>query len=185
MGQDSDPETPQELHWELPPQVSGMLPQAREQFQAMAEGLQLHVVSVEDPLGPSGTPENPQELLPLALELALVRECCTTLMYKPILMCLFLKGSPCLSFDVVRDGLGDGREEPPLSVLLCAGTQAETPSANRVLLLQMQNLHGLRGRRGSDSDSDSDSEEEEEEEEGREPQLLLLMAPHYGGINRL
>uniref|UniRef100_A0A674GTG5 Glutamate-rich WD repeat-containing protein 1 n=1 Tax=Taeniopygia guttata TaxID=59729 RepID=A0A674GTG5_TAEGU len=95
-------------------------------------------------------------------------------------------GAPCLSFDVVRDGLGEGREEPPLSVLLCAGTQAETPSANRVLLLQMQNLHGMRGRKGSDSDSDSDSDsEEDEEEEGREPQLLLLMAPHYGGVNRL
>ncbi|NXR19524.1 GRWD1 protein, partial [Cinclus mexicanus] len=90
-------------------------------------------------------------------------------------------GSPCLSFDVVRDGLGEGREELPLSLLLCAGTQAETPGANRVLLLQMQNLHGLRGGRGSDSDSDS----EEEEEEGKEPQLLLLMAPHYGGVNRL
>ncbi|TRZ05010.1 hypothetical protein HGM15179_022097, partial [Zosterops borbonicus] len=64
---------PQELHWELPPQVSGVLPQARQQFQALAEGLQLHVVSIEDPPGPPGTPEEPQELLPLALELALVR----------------------------------------------------------------------------------------------------------------
>ncbi|CAN8178614.1 unnamed protein product [Coccothraustes coccothraustes] len=96
-------------------------------------------------------------------------------------------GSPCLSFDVVRDGLGEGREEPPLSVLLCAGTQAETPGANRVLLLQMQNLHGLRGARdGDSSDSDSDSDSDSEQDgEGREPQLLLIMAPHYGGINRL
>ncbi|XP_077049356.1 U4/U6 small nuclear ribonucleoprotein Prp31 [Agelaius phoeniceus] len=46
---------------------------AREQFQAMAEGLQLHVVSVEAPPGTSGTPESSQELLALALELALVR----------------------------------------------------------------------------------------------------------------
>uniref|UniRef100_A0A8C3UX14 Glutamate-rich WD repeat-containing protein 1 n=1 Tax=Catharus ustulatus TaxID=91951 RepID=A0A8C3UX14_CATUS len=93
-------------------------------------------------------------------------------------------GSPCLSFDVVRDGLGEGREQPPLSVLLCAGTQAETPGANRVLLLQMQNLHGL--RRGSDSDNDSDNDSDSDEEgEGREPQLLLVMAPHYGGVNRL
>ncbi|XP_059693747.1 glutamate-rich WD repeat-containing protein 1 [Haemorhous mexicanus] len=51
----------------------------------------------------------------------------------------------------------------------------------------MQNLHGLRGGRGRDSsDSDSDSDSDSElEGEGREPQLLLIMAPHYGGVNRL
>ncbi|NWT17656.1 GRWD1 protein, partial [Vireo altiloquus] len=53
-----------------------------------------------------------------------------------------------------------------------------------VMLLQMQNLHGLRRGRGEDSDGDSESDSSEEGE-GREPQLLLLMAPHYGGINRL
>ncbi|NXR32878.1 GRWD1 protein, partial [Zosterops hypoxanthus] len=91
-------------------------------------------------------------------------------------------GSPCLSFDVVPDGLGEGREELPLSVLLCAGTQAPSAGGNRVLLLQMQNLHGL--RRDSDSDSDNDSDSDEDDE-GKEPQLLLLMAPHYGAVNRL
>ncbi|XP_074995462.1 LOW QUALITY PROTEIN: uncharacterized protein LOC142077214 [Calonectris borealis] len=40
-------------------------------------------------------------------------------------------GAPCLSFDVVRDELGEGRVEPPLSVLLCAGTQAPTARGNR------------------------------------------------------
>ncbi|RLV62042.1 hypothetical protein DV515_00019741, partial [Chloebia gouldiae] len=58
----------------------------------MAEGLQLHVVSIEDPLGPSGTPESPQELLPLALELALVRERGPALTYEPIPTRLFLEG---------------------------------------------------------------------------------------------
>ncbi|NXQ63749.1 GRWD1 protein, partial [Anthoscopus minutus] len=95
-------------------------------------------------------------------------------------------GAPCLSFDVLRDGLGEEREEPPLSVLLCAGTQAETPGANRVLLMQMQNLHGLKKGKDSDEEEEEDEEEEDEEEEDRrEPQLLLVMAPHYGGINRL
>ncbi|XP_030921520.1 carnitine O-palmitoyltransferase 1, brain isoform-like, partial [Geospiza fortis] len=86
------PEPPQELHWDLPPQVSGVLPQAREQFQAMAEGLQLHVVSVEAPPGTSGTPESSQELLGLALELALVRERGPALTYEPIPTRLFLEG---------------------------------------------------------------------------------------------
>ncbi|XP_058715650.1 glutamate-rich WD repeat-containing protein 1 isoform X2 [Poecile atricapillus] len=93
--------------------------------------------------------------------------------------------SPCLSFDVLRDALGEGREQLPLSVLLCAGTQAETPGRNRVLLMRMQNLHGLRRGKDSDSEEEEEEDEDEEDEEGREPQLLLLMAPHYGGINRL
>ncbi|NWX75200.1 GRWD1 protein, partial [Alca torda] len=92
-------------------------------------------------------------------------------------------GLPCLSFAVLRDELGEGREEPPLSLLLCAGTQGPTAQAN------MQNLHGLRRRRGSgeedDDDDDDDEDEDDEEGEGRQPQLLLAMAPHYGGINRL
>uniref|UniRef100_A0A3Q2PN03 Glutamate-rich WD repeat-containing protein 1 n=1 Tax=Fundulus heteroclitus TaxID=8078 RepID=A0A3Q2PN03_FUNHE len=40
-------------------------------------------------------------------------------------------GAPCLSFDVVRDGDGEGRQQFPLSMLLCAGTQAETALKNR------------------------------------------------------
>lgn len=46
--------------------------------------------------------------------------------------CLFaFAGAPCLSFDVIRDGGGDCREQFPVSMLLCAGTQAETAQANR------------------------------------------------------
>lgn len=46
---------------------------------------------------------------------------------------LFDIGAPCLSFDVLRDGDGDGdgRERFPLSMLLCAGTQADTAMSNR------------------------------------------------------
>uniref|UniRef100_A0A8B9J0P8 Histone-binding protein RBBP4-like N-terminal domain-containing protein n=1 Tax=Amazona collaria TaxID=241587 RepID=A0A8B9J0P8_9PSIT len=40
-------------------------------------------------------------------------------------------GAPCLSFDVVPDALGEGREELPLTLLLCAGTQAPTAQGNR------------------------------------------------------
>ncbi len=44
---------------------------------------------------------------------------------------LFPAGAPCLSFDVVRDGDGEGREQFPLSMILCAGTQADTALSNR------------------------------------------------------
>ncbi|NWU89874.1 GRWD1 protein, partial [Upupa epops] len=92
-------------------------------------------------------------------------------------------GAPCLSLDVIPDGAGEGREELPLSLLLCAGTQAPTAQGNRLLVLKLQNLHGFRPH--SASDSEDDSSEEEEEEEGRSPQLVLAAAPHLGAINRI
>lgn len=46
-------------------------------------------------------------------------------------LCVFSSGAPCLSFDIVRDRNGDGREQFPLSMLLCAGTQADTAMSNR------------------------------------------------------
>jgi ribosome assembly protein RRB1 len=33
-------------------------------------------------------------------------------------------GAPCLSFDVIRDSLGDNRETYPLTAYIVAGTQA-------------------------------------------------------------
>nr|XP_006000705.1 PREDICTED: glutamate-rich WD repeat-containing protein 1 [Latimeria chalumnae] len=49
-------------------------------------------------------------------------------------------GSPCLSFDILRDQLGDNRTDYPMMIFLCAGTQAETAQANRLLVLKMHNL---------------------------------------------
>ncbi|XP_069038630.1 glutamate-rich WD repeat-containing protein 1 [Lepisosteus oculatus] len=97
-------------------------------------------------------------------------------------------GAPCLSFDVLRDDLGENREQPPLSMLLCAGTQAETAQANRLLVMRMHNLYGTQPERKDEEEEESSEEEEEEEEEegeSRKPQLELAMVPHYGGINRV
>ncbi|XP_062890849.1 glutamate-rich WD repeat-containing protein 1 [Mobula hypostoma] len=95
-------------------------------------------------------------------------------------------GAPCLSFDIIRDELGEERTEFPLTVHLCAGTQAFTAQANRLLVMKM---HNLRGRKESDRDSGSESDssdsEDEEEENQRSPRLDLAMVPHYGAINRV
>ncbi|XP_059363558.1 glutamate-rich WD repeat-containing protein 1-like [Carassius carassius] len=93
-------------------------------------------------------------------------------------------GAPCLSFDVVRDGEGEGREQFPLSMILCAGTQADTALSNRLIVMRMHNLHET----GKDKDENESSEEEsdeDEEDEEKKPQLELAMMPHYGGINRV
>uniref|UniRef100_H3B0A8 Glutamate-rich WD repeat-containing protein 1 n=1 Tax=Latimeria chalumnae TaxID=7897 RepID=H3B0A8_LATCH len=52
-------------------------------------------------------------------------------------------GSPCLSFDILRDQLGDNRTDYPMMIFLCAGTQAETAQANRDLLFMMVQTHTL------------------------------------------
>ncbi|XP_023685904.1 glutamate-rich WD repeat-containing protein 1 [Paramormyrops kingsleyae] len=90
-------------------------------------------------------------------------------------------GAPCLSFDVLRDADGDGREQFPLSMLLCAGTQADSANANRLLVMRMHNIYGTEKENEESSDEESDEEDDEE----RKPQLELAMLPHYGGINRV
>ncbi|CAM4618203.1 unnamed protein product [Lepidochelys kempii] len=88
--------------------------------------------------------------------------------------------APCLSFDVVPDPLGQELGCFPLSLQLCAGTQAESAQANRLLVMKMHNLH----RTGAGAES-SNSDEEDDDEEEKKPQLELAMIPHYGGINRV
>ncbi|XP_016347116.1 glutamate-rich WD repeat-containing protein 1-like [Sinocyclocheilus anshuiensis] len=93
-------------------------------------------------------------------------------------------GAPCLSFDVVRDGEGEGREQFPLSMILCAGTQADTALSNRLIVMRMHNLHETDKDKDENKSSDEESDEDEEDEE-KKPQLELAMMPHYGGINRV
>nr|XP_056720228.1 glutamate-rich WD repeat-containing protein 1 [Euleptes europaea] len=96
-------------------------------------------------------------------------------------------GAPCLSFDILRDSLGEYRTSYPLSLLLCAGTQAETANANRLMVMKMHNLHGTKqaSKEALGSESSSDSEEDDDDDEEKKPQLELAMVPHYGGINRI
>ncbi|KAL6489561.1 hypothetical protein MHYP_G00033020 [Metynnis hypsauchen] len=93
-------------------------------------------------------------------------------------------GAPCLSFDVLRDGDGEGRETFPLSMLLCAGTQADTALSNRLIVMRMHNLYGTE-KDNEEEEQNSDSESDEDEDVEKKPQMELAMMPHYGGINRV
>lgn len=48
---------------------------------------------------------------------------------------------PCLSFDVLRDGLGDERRSYPATTYIASGTQADVAKNNEVLIMKMSQLH--------------------------------------------
>lgn len=48
---------------------------------------------------------------------------------------------PCLSFDTLRDNLGDERSRFPATCYVAAGTQADVAKNNEVLVMKMSQLH--------------------------------------------
>lgn len=48
---------------------------------------------------------------------------------------------PCLSFDILRDSLGDGRQRYPATVYVVSGTQADIPKNSELSVYKMSSLH--------------------------------------------
>jgi len=69
-------------------------------------------------------------------------------------MC-FCSEAPCLSFDIIADKLGAGREEFPLTCYLVGGTQASRAQANSVIVMKLTNLCKTQ-KSGDDDDDDDD-----------------------------
>ncbi|KAH8119905.1 WD40 repeat-like protein [Phellopilus nigrolimitatus] len=88
---------------------------------------------------------------------------------------------PCLSFDVLRDNLGDERQRYPATAYIVAGTQADAAKNNEVSVYKMTSLH----RTQKDSD-DSDAEDDDDEDNLDEDAVLEYRSiPHFGGVNRI
>lgn len=70
---------------------------------------------------------------------------------------------PCLSFDIVRDNLGDQRKAYPRTLYAVGGTQAETakPNDNELYILKLSSLSRM--DRGNQTDSESDDDESDDE----------------------
>ncbi|RMZ76508.1 hypothetical protein DV738_g4932, partial [Chaetothyriales sp. CBS 135597] len=70
---------------------------------------------------------------------------------------------PCLSFDIVRDNLGQERKAYPRTVYAVAGTQAETARAknNELYVLKLSSLSKMERGDQTDSESDDDSDDED------------------------
>lgn len=75
---------------------------------------------------------------------------------------------PCLSFDIVRDSLGDNRKTYPATTYSVAGTQAARgrEKENQIMVMKMSGL----GRMEKEGE-DSESEDEDEDDESSDPIL--------------
>lgn len=91
---------------------------------------------------------------------------------------------PCLSFDIVRDNLGDNRKQYPRTLYAVAGTQAEAFRANEneLLILKLSSLSRMEKTNQNDSDSDSDSDDDEG---SSDPVLESRSIPLQSTTNRI
>lgn len=89
---------------------------------------------------------------------------------------------PCLSFDLVRDNLGDDRKQYPRTLYAVAGTQAESTKAkeNELYVFRLSSL--ARMERGEQSDSESDSDDDDE---ASDPVLESRSIPLPSTTNRI
>lgn len=87
-------------------------------------------------------------------------------------------GSPCLSFDIIPDGLGNNRTTFPMTCYMVCGTQSSQALNNSVLVMKMGNLTKM------NADGD-DSDEEYLDEDEEDPQLRTYSMKHMGGVNRI
>jgi ribosome assembly protein RRB1 len=86
---------------------------------------------------------------------------------------------PCLTFDVVQDGLGQQRTKFPLTSYAVAGTQAERPEQNKIICMKLSDL--VRTKHDDDQDGDEDSDDEGADG----PHLEHAEVAHMGTVNRL
>eukprot|EP00771_Trimastix_marina_P003895 gnl/Trimastix_PCT/606.p1 GENE.gnl/Trimastix_PCT/606~~gnl/Trimastix_PCT/606.p1 ORF type:complete len:528 (+),score=165.63 gnl/Trimastix_PCT/606:42-1625(+) len=89
---------------------------------------------------------------------------------------------PCLSFDIMRDQLGDADDRHyPHTMYCCAGTQATQATGNKVSIMRVTDLYRTK-HDDDDSDDDSDSDDENMDDD---PTLDVLSFKHMGTVNRL
>jgi ribosome assembly protein RRB1 len=86
---------------------------------------------------------------------------------------------PCLSFDIVKDSLGDDRKTYPATMYAVAGTQAESrrERENQLLVMKFSGLSRMERDHGEDSSDDED--------EDADPILESCSIPFTSTTNRI
>jgi ribosome assembly protein RRB1 len=94
---------------------------------------------------------------------------------------------PCLSFDFMRDSLGEKRTGFPYAITAVVGTQASSNDKNRLTVMEISNLHKTKPTEEDSDEDDSDDEDEDEASKGKgkTPNLRTMSTPHPGGVNRV
>lgn len=98
---------------------------------------------------------------------------------------------PALSFDFLRDDLGDARQRFPHAMQVAIGTQADAPENNRLTIMKLSDLSKMAQEEEEDilgdeyDKDDDDSSSDEEDNVDLDPIIEDYHVPHYGGVNRL
>lgn len=90
-------------------------------------------------------------------------------------------GAPCLSFDILRDSLGENRDSYPQTAYLVAGTQASQAHVNNILVMRLSNLH----KTSKETNDDDEEEESDDEDISKEPKMAGALIKHQGCVNRI
>ena len=85
---------------------------------------------------------------------------------------------PCLSFDILRDSLGENRQRFPLTMFAITGSQADRADKNKVTLLKLSDLQKTQS--GVDSEEDEDDDQIDED-----PTIEHVNVNHAGCVNRI
>lgn len=88
--------------------------------------------------------------------------------------------SPCLSFDIIKDTLGDNRDTYPQTAYIVAGTQAPQSHISHVIVMKLSNLHKTNNEEGED-ENDSDAEDDQD----KHPKMHGALIKHQGCVNRI
>ncbi|RDA88167.1 hypothetical protein CP532_6801 [Ophiocordyceps camponoti-leonardi (nom. inval.)] len=91
---------------------------------------------------------------------------------------------PCLSFDIVRDSLGDNRKAYPATMYTVAGTQADSakPQDNQLLVNKLSGLGKMARQDVDESEGDDDDDDDNED---AEPVLESKSIPIGSTTNRI
>ena len=101
---------------------------------------------------------------------------------------------PSLSFDILRDELGDHRTRFPHSLTVALGTQADRPENNQLTVMKLSDLSKMNVETEDDilgeeynpnKNSDEESDDESDDEVDLDPVVEHYNIKHYGGVNRV
>jgi ribosome assembly protein RRB1 len=103
---------------------------------------------------------------------------------------------PSLTFDFLRDDLGESRTRFPHSLIAAVGTQADRPEKNQLTIMKLSDLARIKVETEDDilgdeynpdkkDDDDDDESSDSEDEIDLDPTMEHYSIKHYGGVNRI